>query len=136
MTSRIQMIRALLLILIVFMLSCAEQEDNESPSKWIGHEDQFKHEFAIQEEGNASLILHKKSAKPFDGRIERNSSKHLTVQNFEGGKLNGKSIKKSKDGSWVEANYLNGKLDGELIFFSSNGKKRSVLNYKNGILIN
>ena len=92
MTSRIQMIRALLLILIVFMLSCAEQEDNESPNKWIGHEDQFKHEFAIQEEGNASLILHKKSAKPFDGRIERNSSKHLTVQNFEGGKLNGKRL--------------------------------------------
>jgi antitoxin component YwqK of YwqJK toxin-antitoxin module len=73
---------------------------------------------------------------PFDGEIERNSSKHLTIQNFEDGKLNGKSIKKSKDGSWVEANYVNGKLDGELILFSSDGKKRSVLKYKNGILTN
>jgi antitoxin component YwqK of YwqJK toxin-antitoxin module len=36
----------------------------------------------------------------------------------------------------VEANYVNGKLDGELILFSSDGKKRSVLKYKNGILTN
>ena len=136
MTSRIQIIRALSLILIVFMLSCAEEEGEESPSRWIGEEDQFNQDFAIQKEGNTSFILHKNSAMPFDGEIERNSSKHLTIQNFEHGKLNGKSIKKSKDGSWVEANYVNGKLDGELILFSSDGKKRSVLKYKNGILTN
>jgi antitoxin component YwqK of YwqJK toxin-antitoxin module len=116
MTSRIQIIRALSLILIVFMLSCAEEEGEESPSRWIGEEDQFNQDFAIQKEGNTSFILHNKSAMPFDGEIERNSSKHLTIQNFEDGKLNGKSIKKSKDGSWVEANYVNGKLDGELSY--------------------
>ena len=49
--------------------------------------------------------------------------------------LNGKSIKTSKDGSWVEANYKDGKLNGDLIFFSKEGKKRSVLKYKNGVLI-
>ena len=44
------------------------------------------------------------------------------------------SIKKSKDGSWVEANYKDGKLHGEMIFYGRNGKKRSVLTYENGQL--
>ena len=44
------------------------------------------------------------------------------------------ALKKSHDGSWVEANYLEGKLNGEMIFFSKDGTIRSVLFFENGVL--
>ena len=56
----------------------------------------------------------------------------LPGQTFSGGLLNGKSIKTSPDGSWVEANYLNGQLHGEMTFYNSEGKVRSVMIYKEG----
>ena len=116
-------------------MSCGQEESEEVPSEWEGQEAEFIKDFTTQKEGNDTLILHRNSTEPFEGKVERNGTTHSTVQNFERGRLNGKSIKTSKDGSWVEANYKDGKLDGELIFYSKNGKKRSVLKYSEGILI-
>lgn len=124
-----------LIVWVIFLVSCGQEESEEVPSEWEGQEAEFIKDFTTQKEGNDTLILHRNSTEPFEGKVERNGTTHSTVQNFERGRLNGKSVKKSMDGSWVEANYKDGKLDGELIFYSKNGKKRSVLKYSEGILI-
>ena len=85
-------------------------------------------------DGNETILIHRESMLPFAGKVERNGTKLNTTQTFENGKLNGVSIKKSKDGSWVEANYQVGKLHGDMIFYSKEGKKRTVLTYENGVL--
>lgn len=127
----------LISIFIIFVFSCGTDEQNEPknvPSEWVGHEGDFKRDFFTRIDGNETLLLHRQTEIPFAGRVERNGTKFMTTQTFEGGKLNGVSIKKSNDGSWVEANYKNGKLHGHMIFYGKNGKKRSVLSYKNGQL--
>ena len=124
-----------LIVWVIFLVSCGQEESEEVPSEWEGQEAEFIKDFTTQKEGNDTLILHRNSTEPFEGKVERNGTTHSTVQNFERGRLNGKSVKKSMDGSWVEANYKDGKLDGELIFYSKNGKKRSVLKYSEGMLI-
>jgi antitoxin component YwqK of YwqJK toxin-antitoxin module len=132
---RFSISRIVLFAGFIFLVSCGKDESDEIPTKWEGQEVDFQNDFTTQKDGNETLILHQKSKEPFEGKIERNGTAYSTVQNFEEGKLNGKSIKKSKDGSWVEANYKDGKLNGDLIFFSKEGKKRSVLKYRNGVLI-
>ena len=132
---RFSISRIVLFACFIFLVSCGKDESDEIPTKWEGQEIDFQKDFTTQKDGNETLILHQKSKEPFEGKIERNGTAYSTVQNFEEGKLNGKSIKKSKDGSWVEANYKDGKLNGDLIFFSKEGKKRSVLKYRNGVLI-
>mgnify|MGYP000607100491 CR=1 FL=1 len=94
----------------------------------------FQNKFTTREDGNETLVLYRETDLPFEGQVERNGTNSNTVQSFKNGKLNGLSIKKSKDGSWVEANYKDGKLHGEMIFYGRNGKKRSVLTYENGQL--
>lgn len=132
---RISISRIVLFAWFILLVSCGKDESEIIPTKWEGQEVDFQKDFTTQKDGNETLILHQKSKEPFEGKIERNGTAYSTVQNFEEGKLNGKSIKKSKDGSWVEANYKDGKLNGDLIFFSKEGKKRSVLKYRNGVLI-
>jgi antitoxin component YwqK of YwqJK toxin-antitoxin module len=132
---RFSISRIVLIAWFIFLVSCGKDESEIIPTKWEGQEVDFQKDFTTQKDGNETLILHQKSKEPLEGKIERNGTAYSTVQNFEEGKLNGKSVKKSKDGSWVEANYKNGKLNGDLIFFSKEGKKRSVLKYRNGVLI-
>ena len=132
---RVHNLRWGLIVSIILWVSCGQEESDKVPVKWEGQEADFIKDFTTQKEGNDTLILHRVSTEPFEGKVERNGTTHSTVQNFEKGKLNGKSVKKSIDGSWVEANYKNGKLNGDLIFFSKEGKKRSVLKYRNGVLI-
>ena len=127
----------LFLISILSIFSCGLDEEKkpaEMPSEWIGGEDEFQNKFTTREDGNETLVLYRETDLPFEGQVERNGTNSNTVQSFKSGKLNGLSIKKSKDGSWVEANYKDGKLHGEMIFYGRNGKKRSVLTYENGQL--
>ena len=123
------------LMCFFLFFSCGLEDKENSRNEWIGKETEFKQKFISIKEGNETLILNKSDSKPFDGKIERTNSHLTTTQNFEKGKLNGLSIKRSKDGSWVEANYIDGKLDGNLTFFSKKGVKRMVLKYKNGSLV-
>ena len=127
----------LFLISIFLIFSCGLDEEKkpaEMPSEWSGGEDEFQNKFTTREDGNETLVLYRETDLPFEGQVERNGTNTNTVQSFKSGKLNGLSIKKSKDGSWVEANYKDGKLHGEMIFYGRNGKKRSVLTYENGQL--
>ncbi len=124
---------------VFIFVSCGsdrEEETKEMPTEWIGQEIDFKNDFTTKREGNETLILHRETKRPFAGKVERNGTRSITTQIFENGKLNGKSIKKSKDGSWVEAHYRDGKLHGDMIFFGKDGRRRSILRYENGQLIN
>ena len=58
----------------------------------------------------------------------------MTKQIYFNGLLNGKSIKKSADGSWVEASYVDGKLEGPMKLYDRSGEIRSILNYSKGKL--
>lgn len=130
--------RILLLVYFTVLFSCGEDVNEETPrefpTEWKGKEEDFQKEFIVEPDDNISILLHRESAVPFAGKLERNGSKFVTIQTFDDGRLNGKSIKKSKDGSWVEANYLDGRLHGEMIFYGKNGKIRSTLRYEQGIL--
>ena len=104
------------------------------PAVWQGEEEEFKNTFRVISEGNSSVLISSESAIPFDGMVERNSTTSSTSQNFSRGMLNGVSIKKSKDGSWVKAHYKNGSLNGDMIFYNKSGKVRTILKYENGLI--
>ena len=123
--------------IFLLVVSCSEEtipEYPHIPTEWIGQDGDFQNDFDLHSDGNETVLIHRESMLPFAGKVERNGTKLNTLQTFENGKLNGVSIKKSKDGSWVEANYLDGKLHGDMIFYSKDGKKRTVLTYENGVL--
>jgi antitoxin component YwqK of YwqJK toxin-antitoxin module len=120
------------------LLFCCGEESveklEEIPKDWKGEEENFKKNFIIKSEGNSSIVVSSETYLPLEGKVERNSSVSSTSQNFSGGKLNGVSIKKSKDGSWVKAHYRDGILHGKMIFYSKSGKVRTILNYESGVL--
>jgi hypothetical protein len=125
------------ILVSLLLFSCGEDiipEPQEIPTEWIGQDGDFPKDFDLQMHGNETILIHRESMLPFAGKVERNGTNLNTTQTFENGKLNGVSIKKSKDGSWVEANYQDGKLHGDMIFYSKEGKKRTVLTYENGVL--
>lgn len=129
--------RFLLLFIFLLLFSCGEESVEkleEIPKDWKGEEEDFMKNFTIKPEGNSSIVVSLETDLPLEGKVERNSSVSSTSQNFSGGKLNGVSVKKSKDGSWVKAHYRDGILHGEMIFYSKNGKVRTILNYDSGIL--
>ncbi|MDG0963518.1 MAG: hypothetical protein P8O23_00525 [Opitutales bacterium] len=130
--------RLVLLVCLFVLLSCGEEEIEETPQAlpavWQGEEKDFKNTFSIISEGNSSVLISSESAIPFDGKVERNSTTSSTTQNFSRGMLNGVSVKKSKDGSWVKAHYKNGRLNGDMIFYNKTGKIRTILKYENGVI--
>ena len=108
----------------------------EFPDFWEGNESDFERGFFFRKsDGNDSVLHFENSDAPYSGVIERNSSGILTRQTFSDGKLTGKSSKRSKDGSWVEADYLSGKPHGDMIFYSADGTVRSVIKFENGRLV-
>jgi antitoxin component YwqK of YwqJK toxin-antitoxin module len=126
-----------LFVSLLLIFSCSEdlkQEKIETQKDWSGAEEDFYQDFSVQSKDNSTILISSSSSLPFDGTIERNSSTTSTTQSFRQGQLDGASIKKSKDGSWVKAHYQNGKLNGEMIFYSKNGNVRTILHYENGKL--
>ncbi len=111
------------------------QNEHEAFDHWEGNQSGFEEGFVFRKDGNQSVLRVKGAAVPFSGTVERNSTSGITTQQFSGGKLEGKSIKKSPDGSWVEAHYRNGKLHGKMTFHSPDGRVRSVLRYEDGRLL-
>ena len=127
-------------LLAFFQCSCEFNDDSrgeaDPPEFWSGNESDFERGFRFRKsDGNDSVLHFENYDAPFDGVIERNSSGILTRQTFSLGKLSGKSLKKSKDGSWVEANYLNGKPHGDMIFYSADGTVRSVIKFDDGRVV-
>ena len=121
---------------LFFLFGCDINEPTIG-NEWSGSEEEFMQNFSEidSEESNQSILLADKfTGKPYTGEIVRTSEGRLTNQNFSNGLLHGKSVKKSDDGSWVEANYLNGKLDGSIKFYQADGTLRSEIEYHNGKL--
>ena len=118
-------------------LSCSENTQEEEID-WKGGYDSFENYFETKQElessGESPVLYLRGNSQPFSGTVEKNSTDRLSVDEYNAGVLEGKSIRKSVDGSWVEANYREGKLHGKMTFYDKNGDIRSVMNYKNGAI--
>ena len=124
---------------LLFLVFGCEVNEPTIGKEWSGSEEEFMQNFSEVETevSNQSILLAEKfTGKPYTGEIVRNGEGRVTNQNFSNGLLHGKSVKKSDDGSWVEANYINGKLDGSIKFYKSDGTLRSEIEYHNGKLGN
>ncbi|MEK9772162.1 MAG: hypothetical protein VW576_01230 [Opitutae bacterium] len=126
--------RPFILFCILVQFGCDYNPSGPS-NDWNGTDAEFLDSFKLvdgQESNDSFLLVEKNSGEPFTGEVSRNKQDRVTTQSFSGGLLNGQSIKTSPDGSWVEANYVNGQLHGDMIFFDSDGKIRSVMSYREG----
>ena len=117
--------------------SCSENTQ-EGKIDWKGGYDSFENSFETKQElessGESPVLYLRGNSEPFSGTVEKNSTDRLSVDEYNAGVLEGKSIRKSVDGSWVEANYREGKLHGKMTFYDKNGDIRSVMNYENGAI--
>tara|TARA_B100001287_G_scaffold225199_1_gene194680 strand:+ start:135 stop:557 length:423 start_codon:yes stop_codon:yes gene_type:complete len=117
--------------------SCSENTQEEEID-WKGGYDSFENSFETKQElessGEIPVLYLRGNSQPFSGTVERNSTNIMSLDEYNAGLLEGKSIRKSADGSWVEANYRGGKLHGKMTFFDKNGNIRSVMNYENGLI--
>ena len=52
--------------------------------------------------GESPVLYLRGNGQPFPGTVEKNSTDRLSVDEYNAGLLDGKSIRKSVDGSWVE----------------------------------
>ena len=59
-----------LIVWTIFWVSCGKDESDEIPTKWEGRETDFQKDFTTQKEGNETLILHRKSTEPFEGKLK------------------------------------------------------------------
>ena len=82
-----------------------------------------------------TLLVDRSSGKAYTGHVDRLGNQQSTSQKYLNGLLNGKSIKKSPDGSWVEAQYLEGKLHGPMRFYDSDSIIRTEMFYEKGKLV-
>jgi antitoxin component YwqK of YwqJK toxin-antitoxin module len=125
-----------LLLVFIKLVSCERSDDAPVSEAWQGNEESFENEFTYQLDvvHDSTILTHKISNELYSGVVEINQSGRITEQNYSLGRLDGKSVKKSPDGSWVEAHYVEGKLEGPMIFYDRSGKIRSTLNYSNGNL--
>lgn len=117
--------------------SCSENT-HEEEIDWKGGYDSFENSFETKQElessGEIPVLYLRGNSQPFSGTVERNSTNIMSLDEYNAGLLEGKSIRKSADGSRVEANYRGGKLHGKMTFFDKNGNIRSVMNYENGLI--
>ena len=82
-----------------------------------------------------TLLVDRSSGKAYTGNVDRIGEYQSTSQKYLNGLLNGKSIKKSPDGSWVEAQYLEGKLHGPMRFYDADGIIKTEMFYEKGKLV-
>ena len=134
------MSRFIALLSLMFLLAAqsCEQVDNAKENKvWQGTEESFETEFSYQADlvDDSVILTRNGSTESYSGFVEINQSGRITEQIYADGRLNGKSIKKSADGSWVEANYVDGKLDGPMKLYDRFGELRSTFNYSEGKLL-
>lgn len=120
----------------LFTFSCDVDHPSTSTTEWKGTESAFTEDFDLLDSSElGSVLVSRTSQKTFSGHIERNESGLITEQSYLDGMLDGRSVKKSPDGSWVEVHYVKGRLHGPMTLYSSSGKVRSVMNYSNGQLV-
>ena len=118
--------------------SCSEDTNENEEIDWKGGYESFENSFITKQEfessdGNPVLYL-KGTNKAFSGTVEINSTRRISFDEYNVGLLEGKSIRKSSDGSWVEAQYRAGKLHGKMTLYDRDGQIRSIMNYDNGVI--
>jgi len=134
--SNFKILSVVLAFICLCTFSCELDHSSSSTSKWKGTESAFTEDFDLLDSSElGSILVSRRSQKTFSGHIERNESGLITEQSYLDGMLNGRSVKKSPDGSWVEVHYVKGRLHGPMTLYSSSGKVRSVMNYSNGQLV-
>ena len=126
-------------IYMAFTICCGfeAEESNDSPKFWKGSESGFEENFDYYKEVDNSskpILVESETGNRYSGTLELNGSGKVTTKTYQDGILDGISVKRSKDGSWVEAHYMNGQLHGNMTFFDANGKIRTVMNYEKGKL--
>ena len=75
-----------------------EYDPGKEIGDWNGTNEEFLLSFDQMKEedlNHSSLLVDKKSGRPFSGEIRRKGDKLETQQSFKNGLLNGKSVKKS-----------------------------------------
>ena len=129
------LVKLLNIILLSSFAGCGFENEN-AEVKWSGNSQQFDKEFSFSQNLEAENILTRKvDGHPFSGSLFLSSGGTRSEQTYSMGKLTGTSIKKNNDGSYVEANFHNGELHGEMKFYDSSKNLRSTIVYENGKLI-
>ena len=118
--------------------SCSVDTNEKEEIDWKGGYESFENSFETKQElessDGSSVLYLKGTNKPFSGTVEINSTQRVSFDEYNIGLLEGKSIRKSVDGSWVEAYYRAGKLHGKMTFYDRDGQIRSIMNYDNGVI--
>ncbi|MDG1138902.1 MAG: hypothetical protein P8N49_05220 [Opitutales bacterium] len=132
--------RLFILSFFFFLLHCGTEESSEnqdlSPATWQGSDEEFESQFELETEKDYSTILINSNTKNrFEGILETRDLNASKIKKYKNGKLNGLSVLKSKDGSRVEANYSDGILHGEMILYDDQNKIRSIIHYRNGVVV-
>ena len=123
-------------LFVLHCISCEKVDESGNSKVWQGTDESFESNFSFQPSlvDDSVILTRSGSQESYSGFVEINKSGIITKQNYSEGLLNGKSIKKSADGSWVEANYENGKLNGSMKLYDRSGVLRSTLIYSKGKL--
>ena len=124
---------------LFFMLGCGDGQLARN-NDFNGTESEFVESFQFTESVSSeldtpTLLVDRSSGKAYTGNVDRVGEHQSTSQKYLNGLLNGKSIKKSPDGSWVEAQYLEGKLHGPMRFYDPYGIIRTEMFYEKGKLV-
>lgn len=87
--------------------------------------------------GNDKLVYVKGENKPFTGKFALFLGEIIeSSEEYKDGKLHGEKIWYSDDGKIVMSeNYNNDKLDGEQKAYYANGQVKSIINYKNNKIV-
>jgi antitoxin component YwqK of YwqJK toxin-antitoxin module len=132
----IRFLKTLAINAFFFGVYSCEEKSPKLDKFWHGDENAFEERFVRKNQFNSpSLLYDREIDQPFSGKVERLNEKKSVEQNYQSGLLNGVSVIRSHDGSWVEANYADGKLHGPMKFFDKNGKERTQMLYEHGSLI-
>ena len=123
------------LIIICFLIACGFENEN-SEVKWNGDRAQFDIEFSFSKNlDDENILTREADGQPFSGFLNLTSEGTRSEQVYSEGRLHGKSVKKNNDGSYVEANFEQGELHGEMKFYDSSNNLRSTILYEHGKLM-
>ena len=126
--------------LFLFIILGCEDGQLAKNNDFNGTESDFVESFKFTESvssdlGTPNLLVDRRSGKAYTGNVDRIGNQQSTSQKYLNGLLNGKSLKKSPDGSWVEAQYLGGQLHGPMRFYDADSIIRTEMFYEKGKLV-
>ena len=99
-------------VFFLIVISCEQIENRTEIESWQGTTESFEDEFSYQTDQiyDSAILRRNGSKESYSGSVEINQSGRVTEQIYAKGRLNGKSIKKSADGSWVASKLCGWKI--------------------------